>query len=867
MLPSRPDVPRSGASTDDPHLRGGRLHFMTDVSYRCVAAGLAVAAIFSIASQRPPTGRGRRGAATPAVEQGNPAVERALPPGPLDVKVPPTIVHQDSTGGANQWLRDLAAGDKGGFAVVWQDQRDGLLGVEVRRLAPNGDPLEPEQPLHDCTSGRSVDPVVALAPDGSGAVAWISSRSYLAPRVWLRAFDVQGRFQGPARPVEVAKPGKGAGRGPGAGASHPAIVRRREGGFAVAWIESCGVRMLETDAAGVWKDRPGTVCEAGGKSLSGIELGPAAVGGVLCAFASGDGWLATTAGRAASVPGAGGLGPPRVMGTGELQRLEPDLSAESTGDAAGFWAWFRTDGGYELRHLSAAGEPDRAPIRPLDATPVTATSVSGTATSTSSAKLARADIAVGRNGIAVLGVPESGPLFLRLLDPSGEPLDAAPMTVTSSDAVTTGDGRIVSNGRLLYVAWTDRRNGDPDVYGRSIDPSAPPDERLGKETRLNSDTASSDQIRASVASSPTQAIVVWEDHREPRAQIFGRRFDVPAGGAGDEFRIGGSAAPDVARTHPAVSILPTGEALVVWTESAPDGAILRAEVSSGGRDEGGIVVEPIPREPSRVAIAALSDCRGFLVLFDVPGASEVRLARIGIGGEILSAPQSLATGDGEMLADPALAVLGDGRTIACWSRQAKDKTWSIAARFLDAEGAPAGDELALEHSPRKMDWEPALAPGHDGGFVLAWTAGTREAAVRGEEWRDVVARSFDAQGKSRGPLLRLSSDAGEQDHPEIARLPDGSFAVAWEDDLSGHDEVHARRVLASETELGPAVRLSPPSRGCALDHQSPHIAPAGEGLAALWSSSERSKGWDIVLSVFGPRFDGPRPRPDEKRPR
>ena len=54
-------------------------------------------------------------------------------------------------------------------------------------------------------SDRSLDPVVAVARDGSGTVAWISARSYLAPRVWVRSFDVQGRFVAPARPVEVAR--------------------------------------------------------------------------------------------------------------------------------------------------------------------------------------------------------------------------------------------------------------------------------------------------------------------------------------------------------------------------------------------------------------------------------------------------------------------------------------------------------------------------------------------------------------------------------------------------------------------------------------------------------------------------------------
>ena len=48
--------------------------------------------------------------------------------------------------------------------------------------------------------------------------------------------------------------------------------------------------------------------------------------------------------------------------------------------------------------------------------------------------------------------------------------------------------------------------------------------------------------------------------------------------------------------------------------------------------------------------------------------------------------------------------------------------------------------------------------------------------------------------------------------------------------------------------------------GCARDRQSPHIAPSEEGLVAIWSSSSRSKGWDVEWKRFGPRFDAFPPR-------
>jgi hypothetical protein len=217
------------------------------------------------------------------------------------------------------------------------------------------------------------------------------------------------------------------------------------------------------------------------------------------------------------------------------------------------------------------------------------------------------------------------------------------------------------------------------------------------------------------------------------------------------------------------------------------------------------------------------------------------------------------------VSDPAVAVLDDGRAIACWCRRADDpgshdRIWSLHGRFLDADGAPMGEKVEFEPSPGGMDWEPALAPGADGGFLVAWTAGTREGPVRGREWRDVVARAFDASGNPVGPLLRISPDAGEQDHPEILRLADGTCAVAWEDDITGHDEIHLRRILRAGPELGPIVRLDSPSRGCALDHEAPHLGTARAGLAAVWSSSERSRGWDVVLESYGPRFDALPPR-------
>ena len=671
------------------------------------------------------------------------------------MRSPEAIVHQDSTGGANQTLRDLAAGEGGGFAVVWQDQRDGMLSVEMRRIAASGAPLEREQPIHDCAAGRTIDPVVAIAPDGSGAVAWIAARSHLEPRVWMRAFDQHGRFLAPAKPVEVARPRTPPGAGRAKGAAHPVIVRRREGGYAIAWVETGGVRMLEVDASGVWRDRPGSVTAPGPKPAIAVELGASRDGGVLCAQTSGDGWIATVFGRSAESSRAGAPSPGLGLGAGELERFEADLF----GPSGGFWSWFRTQEGYELRHLDGRGDLDRSVLRPL------ATVAGGTGAER------RTDFAAWRGGIAVLVSDESEGLLLHLLDADGKPLDPAPIQVFPAGSAPAADGRIASNGKVLYVAWTDRRNGDPDVYGRAIDPGAPAERRLGPEFRLNSDDASSDQIRPSLAAAGSRAVVAWQDHREGRARVLARRTE--AGSVEFRLPVGRTPVPESTQTRPAVAMLDTGEFLAAWTEGVEGDLGVRAQVFRPGAGPPGsptslgpdVLLHEVAREPSRIALAALPARRGFLAVFEVPGEGEVRAARIGVEGEVLSAPSRIGGGNGDVLCDAALTVLEDGRALACWSRQSKNKVWTIVARSLDLDGSPLGEEIGIEPTARGMDWEPALAPAPDGGFLLAWTAGTREAAVRGEEWRDVVARSFDSEARPRGPLLAISPLHGEQDHP------------------------------------------------------------------------------------------------------
>jgi hypothetical protein len=163
--------------------------------------------------------------------------------------------------------------------------------------------------------------------------------------------------------------------------------------------------------------------------------------------------------------------------------------------------------------------------------------------------------------------------------------------------------------------------------------------------------------------------------------------------------------------------------------------------------------------------------------------------------------------------------------------------------------------MGFDRTMRGQDWDPTFAAASGGGFLMAWCSGAPS-----DPGKDVVARLFDAKGQPAGPLLPISPLANEQDHGHVIRLADGTWAVAWEDDISMHDQTYLRRIQKNGRELGPTVLINELETQSVPDRQAPVVAPLSDGIAALWNDRRRSKGWDVYLKLLGPRFDDTRRR-------
>jgi hypothetical protein len=844
---------------------------------------LLSAAAGSIASAALPQG--------PAAEPGVPGT---VAPQSGDVRLADTLVNQDARGGSNQMLLSLAASPNAGFAAVWRDQRDGMLGLYLARLNARGELLEPERPIHQPHSGRRLDPSVALTKDNAGAVVWVSSGG-VGNVPWVRTFDASGKWTSTDRPLAEREAGAKP-QAREAGPRLPMIAALPHGGFAVAWTQAGQVIYQELERDGSPHGKTVRLAPSSPPAEAGVQVAVSNRGSVLCVWRTKSGNMAVHHGYSDTAP--------VNCGMGVLCRLITD-------PVGGFWGAFIVDERAVLRHLSIDGKPDRPDVKPISATVTGLDLALGDdyiALLAESASVPRGESRGARGGgeragggarggadpergaggegaaggdsggssdrgaggeRAAAGDGSADSFAVYLLDREGRLQESqSAVHIPSPAAVLVRGPRIVSNGKRAFVAWTDQRNGDQDIFGRVFEPAAPRgpdvtgDPRLGAEARVNTDVASSDQSTPCIAGAGQFAVIAWQDSRDQYNRVFARPI-AARGFSADEFPLpapfgGAPAAPERnVCIQPAVAVRTDGQFAVQWKEMGGRFGGLR--VQCFGADEKPLAA-PVSiaggQDISAHAIVALGEDRGYLIAWigggqggGRDGKGGLNARRLALDGTLTPAVRLAEAQDGT-LADLALAVLDDQRSIVAWSVHGAGDARSLRVRFVDSEGAAKSDEITIEPSPRKSDWQPCVAPAANNGFVMGWTSGAPS-----DRGRDVVARVFDARGKPAGPLLPISCLAYEQDYAQIVRLADKTYVIAWEDDISHYDHTYVRRIMPSGRELGPIVRLNELETKAVEDRTAPQIAILGDGLVGTWNDRRRSQGWDIYIRILGPRFD------------
>jgi large repetitive protein len=383
---------------------------------------------------------------------------------------------------------------------------------------------------------------------------------------------------------------------------------------------------------------------------------------------------------------------------------------------------------------------------------------------------------------------------------AGVPLDT-PFRVNTYTPGQQGLPAVSARTDGSFVVVWESRDQDGDYYGvfgqRFNSAGAP----LGSEFLANTYTFGPELAPAVAALDGGAFVVVWQGYGVGGdfGDVFARRYDSAGMPLGSEFQV--NEPVSAYEGAAAVAGLPDGGFVIVWDDY--DDVFGRRYDSAGAPLGTPFAVNTYTPGSQGTASVAVTGDGGFVISFadgyylgngrdgDGYGVFARRFDSAGTANGSEFQVNTTSTGD---QTQPRVAATVDGGFAIVWQSYAQSGTGTaLFARRFGSDGAPAGNEFAVNAATVDEPSAPAIATDASGGFLVVWTS----SAPGPSSTSRVMARRFDAGGTPRGTEFGVLDTAEPtQLDAAAAGLPGGEFVVVWRDDTAGGSDpdVFARRV-------------------------------------------------------------------------
>ena len=194
------------------------------------------------------------------------------------------------------------------------------------------------------------------------------------------------------------------------------------------------------------------------------------------------------------------------------------------------------------------------------------------------------------------------------------------------------------------------------------------------------------------------------------------------------------------------------------------------------------------------------------------------------GGVCYCCKTSVAAGpDGAIYAAWRHVYPGNIRDIAFTLSRDGGRTFSAPLRVSD-------DGWALDGCPENG---PTLAVGTGGAVHIVWPTLVAGSTADGEPSL-ALFHAATTDGRHFSPRARLPV-RGTPRHPQIVMKADGSFVIAWDEELDGG----RRRVVAvSAAQQGSTLRFTPMTINDSARSEYPVVAVAADATLIAWASGD-----------------------------
>jgi hypothetical protein len=371
------------------------------------------------------------------------------------------------------------------------------------------------------------------------------------------------------------------------------------------------------------------------------------------------------------------------------------------------------------------------------------------------------------------------------------------------NSYTTGEQRrpaVAARADGAFVVVWESQGQDGGLFGVFGQRHDSAGEALGTEFQVNSHTTGSQSNPALAAGADGAFVVVWESLGGQDGSflgVFGQHYDSAGEALGTEFQVNSHTTGN--QYHPAVAAGAGGGFVMSWDSNGQDGSF-----------------------------------RGvFAQRYDSAGQA--------VGTEFQVNSHTIAT-----QYSPTVAADTDGEFVVAWGSFDQDGSgYGVFGQRYDSAGQPVGSEFQVNSYTTGSQFNPAVAAGPDGDFVVAWHSNGQDSSSYG-----VFAQRYDSAGQASGTEFQVNSYTPDyQRHPALATGEDGVFVVAWHSngqDGSGRG-VFGQRYDSTGQAIGTEFQVNSYTQ---LYQRFPVVAAGpNEAFVVVWDSFDGSP-----LGVFAQRF-------------
>jgi len=407
---------------------------------------------------------------------------------------------------------------------------------------------------------------------------------------------------------------------------------------------------------------------------------------------------------------------------------------------------------------------------------------------------------------------------------------------------------IVARGPL--VRWA------AAVICATLPPAAWAQGPVGSEFQVNSHTTNGQWQAALASDASGNFVVAWESYLQDGSDwgVFGQLFNAAGAPQGTEFQANVTIAGG--QRDPAVASVANGDIVVVWSsqgQDAPGGLGVFARRFNAGIAQGGEFQVNSYTASDQQFPAVASDTGGnFLVVWASAGQDG---GGQGIFGQRFDAA-GVAQGDEFMINtyttdhqfNPAVASGGSGDFVVVWRSRGQDgSVYGIFGQRYDASGTPRGGEFLVNAYTTNNQRDPRVAAASDGSFVVAWQSITQDGDGYG-----VFARRYDASGAPQGGEFQVNTyTTSYQGRVDVASDARGNFVVVWHGSYQDGSNlgVFGRRYDASGM---PGIEFQVNSYTTNSQRNPAVVSTSDEHFVVAWHSPDQDAS---SYGVFGQRYD------------